>query len=137
MTGIPRHARGQPTHRFALFAAIVVSLAIVLTASACGAAQTARRTSPQGAPDTSPSTDVVVPDVITAVAKHRFTPRYTQDPDATALMLEAYVEGFLESAGLEPDVRLQPIAIPDSQEPSPGVLVPRGSVVRVRIGFGD
>ena len=123
--------------RFGSFAVMVASIAAVLATTACGAGQPARPTTNQGASDASSSAEVVVPDVLAAVEKHRFTPKYTDDPDATALMLQAYVEGFLEMAGLEPDVQLQSISIPDSQEPAAGTVVPRGSVVHVRIGFGD
>jgi len=123
--------------RRVLFAVMVASIAVVLATTACGAGQPVRRTAPQGASDASSSGEVVVPDVISAVEKHRFTPKYTDDPEATPLMLHAYVEGFLEMAGLEPDVQLQSISIPNSQEPAAGTIVPRGSVVHVRIGFGD
>jgi hypothetical protein len=89
------------------------------------------------APGAPASAEAVVPDVVEALEKHRLTPRYTEKRDATALMLAAYAEGFLEAAGLEPDVLLQPNSVQSSQEPTAGAVVPRGSVVHVRIGVRE
>jgi hypothetical protein len=114
---------------------VLAGATLVLLASGCAIQSTG--SSAPAAPPPVRASGVRVPDVLAAVRDHKFTNTYDSDPSATAGELEGYVNGLLESSGLKADFALQPIAVPDSQEPTAGTMVPRGSVIRVRIGFGD
>lgn len=115
------------------------------TAESPGAMTPAATTSaaPAPTPAESPSTPVAVaqtvrvPDAVAALANYAFNPSYEENPEAAAAQVKAFIAGYLRASGLEPDVRLQSVAVPDSQDPAPGSLVSPGTVVHVKIGFGD
>lgn len=120
--------------------AVVVAAAAVLAASGCTAQSADRRSSSAAsvAATAAPAADdlVTVPDAFAVLKRHKST--YEGDDFQAALAeTEAYLSGYLEGAGLSPDVEFQPYTIPDSQEPTAGVRVPRGTVVHVRIGVAD
>jgi len=85
-----------------------------------------------------PKVDLVtVPDVVQAIKEHEFTNSYEDDPDAIAVELKSFVNGYLEGQGLKGQCVLQPITMNDRQQPIAGTMVPKGTLVRVYVGFGD
>lgn len=83
------------------------------------------------------ATLIEVPDVVKAIREHKFTNSYSEDPEAIAAELKAFVVGYLEGQGLKGQCVLQPITMNDYQRPKAGTMVPRGTLVRVYVGFGD
>lgn len=85
-----------------------------------------------------PKVDLItVPDVVQAIREHEFANSYSEDPEAIAAELKAFVVGYLEGQGLKGQCVLQPITMNDRQLPIAGTKVPKGTLVRVYVGFGD
>lgn len=80
---------------------------------------------------------VTVPDVVQAIKEYEFANSYEDDPDAVAVKLRSFVSRYLESRGLKGKCVLQPITMNDRQLPVAGTLAPKGTLVRVYVGFGD
>jgi hypothetical protein len=93
--------------------------------------------SPVPASQVAPPATVRVPDVSAAIKQHEFAASYDEDPQAAARELEAFVTDYLDARGLKADVRLQSVAQKDTQVPAAGAVVASGTVVKVRVGFGD
>jgi hypothetical protein len=88
---------------------------------------------------TEPATGplVKVPDVLKAVYDHTYSGNYADDPEGTADQMRAVARELLLNAGLFSSLEFRSIALKDVQTPRPGTMVPRGTIVRTRIGIGD
>ncbi len=84
-----------------------------------------------------PTVMVAVPDVLHALSIHGMNTSYDVSPEAAAAEIKGFASGVISDARLVPDVALQAISLEDTQSPAPGTAVPEGSVVHVKIGFGD
>lgn len=80
---------------------------------------------------------VRVPDVVGAVLGHSYQTDYETDPNALGDEATAVAMSTLARAGLRADFSFQSIMQENWQKPRAGAMVPKGTVVTVRIGFGD
>jgi hypothetical protein len=80
---------------------------------------------------------VKVPDVLRAVLHHKYSVDYAHDPEAMGDEMLAVAREMLVRTGLRSSVEFRSIALKDVQSPRPGKMVPRGTIVRTRIGVGD
>ena len=80
---------------------------------------------------------VRVPDLEDALRALDATATYEGDPEALANQVRTSVESYYAQRGLKAVVEYQSIVLTDTQKPGAGSLVPSGTVVKIRIGFGD
>jgi hypothetical protein len=80
---------------------------------------------------------VKVPDVLGAIRDHRMSADYATDPEAVADEIRAVAREAMLKAGLLSSLEFRSIALKDQQSPRPGTMVPKGTIVRTRIGIGD
>lgn len=117
--------------------ALAVALSGVLL-SGCSQARDLPRPVPPPSMETTQAPELVsVPSLEDAIRSSDTTATYEKDPQALADQLQASVERYYAGHGLKAEVEFQSIVLPDSQEPSAGALVPRGTTVQILIGFGD
>lgn len=117
--------------------ALAVALSGVLL-SGCSQAGDLPRPVPPASMETTQAPELVrVPSLEDAIRSSDTTATYEKDPQALADQLQASVERYYAGHGLKAEVEFQSIVLPDSQEPSAGALVPRGTTVQILIGFGD
>ena len=115
----------------------VLALALILT-SGCSA-NTTRPATKQSASSESTVTQALVrvPDLEDAIRAADTTATYDEDPEALADQLQTAIERYYAERGLRAVVEYQSIVLTDTQKPAAGSVVPSGTVVRLRIGFGD
>jgi hypothetical protein len=80
---------------------------------------------------------VRVPDVLKAVDDHTYSGDYADDPEGTTDQMRAVARELLLEVGLYSSLEFRSIVQRDVQSPRPGTMVPRGTIVRTRIGIGD
>ena len=111
---------------------VAYTVGICLLSIGCGTKQSATQSR-----DSYGASTIVVPDVLEALSSQRLATSYDENPAAAAEEVVSRASAVITSAGLRPQVELQPIVMPDSQTPSPGTRVPPRTPVSVKIGFGD
>jgi hypothetical protein len=125
---------GEVKTRFVL----AVAIAGVLMSGCSQVRDLSRPVSPLASMEATRAPELVrVPGVADAIRSSDTTATYEQDPQELADQLQASVERYYAERGLKAEVEFQSIVLPDSQEPSAGALVPRGTNVQILIGFGD
>jgi hypothetical protein len=80
---------------------------------------------------------VKVPDVLEAVYDNTYAGDLIDDPEGTADEMRAVARELLLKTGLLSSLEFRSVAQKDEQTPRPGTMVPRGTIVRTRIGIGD
>jgi hypothetical protein len=80
---------------------------------------------------------VKVPDVLEAVYDNTYAGDLIDDPEGTADEMRAVARELLLKTGLLSSLEFRSVAQKDDQTPRPGTMVPRGTIVRTRIGIGD
>ena len=116
----------------------VAAILACLVVSGCSAGAVLPPAPPRASAEPTRTPELVrVPRLEDAIRAADTTATYEGNPRALADQLRTGVERYYAARGLKAEVEYQSIVLPDSEEPTAGAMVPRGTVVNILIGFGD